>query len=229
LVSSYLRDNGEPDDTAPLLSERADAIIAKIARLSPASRRLGLARRRLGQQRFEELLAMIASTAIGSFELPEDATNSPASPTRVLARLLGVEAGQHKRHVPLSSIIEVSGGAVAENLAAMAEVLPQISKSISVSRLSKAVLLEVHDELAFLRNSYLSVRESERRIEPRSVPDIPLVHQLFGSLSPDDQASAILIWWASRKVPGWRERLAKLRQAAMAAVKQRQNSGDRNA
>jgi hypothetical protein len=183
----------------------------------------------LGQQRFEELLAIIASTAIGSFEVSEDAANGPANPARVLARLLGVEAGQHKRRVPLSSIIEVTGGAAAENLAAMAKVLPQIAKSISVARLSKAVLLEVHQELAFLRHSYLSVRESERRIEPRAAPDIWLVQRLFESLSPDDQASAILIWWASRKVPGWRERLAELRQAATVAGKQRQNDGDRNA
>ena len=90
---------------------------------------------------------------------------------------------------------------MAENLAAMAKVLPQIAKSISVARLSTAVLLEIHQELALLRNSYLSVRESERRIEPRSAPDIGLVHRLFESLSPDDQASAILIWWASREVP----------------------------
>lgn len=217
------------DAGIPLLSERADALIAKIARLPQAPTRLGIARRRLGQQRFEELIAIIFSASIGSFELTEDATTGPASPARLLARMLGVEAGQHKQRVPLSPILEVTGEAAAENLAAMAKALPQISGSISAATLSEATLSEARDELAFLINSYLSVRENEKRITPGSTPDIPLVRQLFGNLSPDDQASAILIWWASREVPGWRERLLELRQAVALAVEQRQRGVGGNA
>jgi hypothetical protein len=165
------------------------------------------------------------STAIGSFEVLEEAGNSLASPSRLVARFLGVEAGQHKRNVRVKSILEVTGKAVADNLAEMAKVLPQISKSISAARMSEATLSEVRDELAFLIKLYLSVRERENRIGPGSAPDVPVVRRLFGSMSPDDQATAILLWWASRKVPGWRERIHELREAVTEAVKQRQRGG----
>jgi hypothetical protein len=228
-LSSYFSDRADPTDGMPTLSDQADEFFSKVALLPKTPKGLGIARRRLGKERFEDLLAIIFSTAIGSFEVSEDEASGPASPTRILARFLGVEAGHHKRRVPLSAILEVTGEAVVENLAAMAKVLPQISRLMSTARLSETVLSEVREELVSLRRLYLSVRESEGRIEPRSTPDIPLVRQLFGNLSLDGQASAILIWWASRKVPGWRERLHELRQAVMEAVKQRQRGGGENA
>jgi hypothetical protein len=219
-LSSYFADSADPTDGVPALSDQADEFFSEVALCPKAPKGWGIARRRLGQKRFEDLLAIILSTAIGSFEVSEDGASGPASPTRILARLLGVEAGHHMRRIPLSPILEVTGEAVVENLAAMAKVLPQISRSVSMARLSETVLSEVRDELVFLRKFYLSVRESEGRNEPRSAPDVPFVRQAFGNLSLDGQAAAILLWWASRKVPGWRERLHELRQAVVLAVEQ---------
>jgi hypothetical protein len=217
---SYFADSADPTDGVPALSDQADEFFSEVALRPKAPKGWGIARRRLGQKRFEDLLAIILSTAIGSFEVSEDGASGPASPTRILARLLGVEAGHHMRRIPLSPILEVTGEAVVENLAAMAKVLPQISRSVSMARLSETALSEVRGELVFLRKLYLSVRESERRDEPRSTPDVPFVRQAFGNLSLDGQAAAILLWWASRKVPGWRERLHELRQAVVLAVEQ---------
>ena len=144
-LGSYLSDSHDP------LAERADALIAKIAGRPQSPNRFGVACRRLGQERFEELIAIALAAAIGSFELSEDAASGTRSPTRILARLLGVEAGQHKRRVPLSPILEATGEAVEENVASMAKLLPQISKSISGTRLSEAALSEVRDELGAIR------------------------------------------------------------------------------
>ena len=92
-LSSYFADSADPTDGVPALSDQADEFFSEVALRPKAPKGWGIARRRLGQKRFEDLLAIILSTAIGSFEVSEDGASGPASPTRILARLLGVEAG----------------------------------------------------------------------------------------------------------------------------------------
>jgi hypothetical protein len=70
--------------------------------------------------------------------------------------------------------------------------------------------------LTFLAHSYLSVRQNEARIVPGSTPDLMLLEQLFERLGPKEQAALLLVWFAVRNIPGWRENLDVLRHGALA-------------
>jgi hypothetical protein len=156
---------------------------------------------------------------IGAFKLSEDGANESAGPAHVLARLVGTEPAKHKARIPSSPVLAVTGQAIAENLAAMAGQLPQIVHSLSPEGITEAQLASARDELVFLINSFLSLRENEARITPGSTPDIKLVRQIFSDLSPTQQAVALLIWLAVRNIPGWRENLDALWQGVMAELR----------
>ena len=206
------------EDNGPELSETADQLIETIGDLSEAPRRMGVARRRLGRQRFKELLGIVISSAIGALDIVEAEVRESADPTQILSRLLGSAPGRHKAAVPASPLLSVTGKALAENLAAMAKFLPQVTSSISPDTISEPVFASARDELSFLAHSYLSVRENEARIAPGSTPDLPLLRQLFQDLKPEEQAGLLLIWLVVRDSPGWRENLDALRQAYLRRI-----------
>ncbi len=200
-------------------SDAAEELIAEISESPNALTRLGLARRRLGRQRFKEFLGIVISAMSGAFNLSEGEANELADPAHVMARLVGTEPAKHKARVPSSPILAVTGQAVAENLAAMTDQLPQIVLSLSPEGITEAQLASARNELAFLISSFLSLRENEARITPGSTPDVKLVRQIFSDLSPKEQATALLIWLAVRNIPGWRENLEALRQGVMAELR----------
>jgi hypothetical protein len=201
------------EDTGPELSETADQLIETIGDLSEVPRRMGVARRRLGRQRFKELLGIVISSAIGALDIVEAEVGESADPTQILSRLLGSAPGRYKEAVPASPLLNVTGQALAENLATMPKFLPQIARSFSPDTISEPMFASARDELSLLAHLYLSVRQNEARIAPGSTPDLPLLRQLLQNLRPEEQAGLLLIWLLVRDSPGWRENLDALRQA----------------
>jgi hypothetical protein len=194
-------------------SDAVDPLVRKVSDLSQVPSRLGVARRRLRGDRFNEVLSIVISTAIGSFEVSESAAGERNDPIHVLSRLLGVEPGRHKAAVPPSPVLSVTGRGVAENLEAMAQFLPLIRGSTSLDSITQSEFASAREELSFLVSSYLSVRQSEARIAPGSTPDLALLQQLLENLGPKEQGGLLLIWLAVRSIPGWRENLDALRRA----------------
>jgi hypothetical protein len=209
-------DDDDLESTGPEQSEAADRIIETVGELPETPLRLGVARRRLRREGFKEFLAIVVSSAIGAFTISEGETGEATDPTHILSRLLGVTPGRHKAAVTPSPVLSVTGRALAENLEAMAQFLPQIASSISPDTITESELSSAREELTFLAHSYLSVRQNEARIAPGSTPDLALLRQLFERLGPEEQASLLLIWLAVRGIPGWRENLDVLRQGALA-------------
>jgi hypothetical protein len=206
------------DDGPPMLSDKAEENIAKVSQLRDPRPALRLARRRLGRQRFKEFLSIAISAMIGGFKLSDRGANESADPAHLLARLVGTEPAKNKARIPSSPFLTVSGQAVAENLEAMADELPQIVLSLSPEGITEAQLASARNELVFLINSFLSVRENEARITPGSTPDVKLIRRIFSDLSPKEQAIALLIWLSVRNIPGWRENLEALRQSVLAEL-----------
>ena len=204
---------------APNKVKRLTEIIEMVGDLSETPLRLGVARRRLRRDGFKEFLGIVISTAIGAFTIAEGEAGELADPTHILSRLLGVTPGQHKAAVPPSPLLSVTGRALAENLEAMAQFLPRIASSISPDTITESAFASAREELTFLANSYLSVRQNEARIAPGSTPDLALLRQLFERLGPKEQAALLLIWLAVRNIPGWRENLDVLRQGVLAELK----------
>lgn len=86
-VQSISTEPNEPgDDSPPILSDAIELLIGKIANLP----QMGLARRRLGPELLKEVLGVIASTAIGSFQRPENDPDEMTTQERLIGRLLGV-------------------------------------------------------------------------------------------------------------------------------------------
>jgi hypothetical protein len=106
--------------------------------------------------------------------------------------------------------VEVTGAAVGKNLEAMASFLPLIATSPSPDAITEAELASARNELVFLLQSYLSVRQKEDRIVPGSTPELAVIKQVFGDLAPKEQAVMLLIWLAVRNISGWRENLDAL-------------------
>jgi hypothetical protein len=207
------------DDGTPMQSDAAEEFITEISESPDAPTRLRLARRRLGRERLKEFLGIVISALIGSLDLSEGEASEAADPAHVLARLVGTEPAKHKARIPSSPFLAVTGQAVAENLAAMANQLPHIVRSLSPEGITEAQLASARNELAFLLSSFLSLREYEARITPGSTPDVKFVRQVFSDLSSTEQAIALLIWLAVRNIPGWRENLNALRQGVMAELR----------
>ncbi len=137
----------------------------------------------------------------------------------ILSRLVGTEPGRHKAAVPTSPFVSVTGSAIAENLEAMAELLPLLSNQISPDAITEGELALARDEFKFLLQLFLSVRENEGRIVPGSTPDLALIKQIVRDLGATEQAALLLIWLAVRNVPGWRENLETLRQGVLAKMR----------
>jgi len=214
---SFATDEGDADEDGPELSDAADELIAKVGEMPPA--RMGIARRRLRSSGFKELLGIVASAAIGAFKLTEGSSSESADPANLMARLVGVKPAQHKGSLPASPLLTVTGRRVAENLEAMAQFLPLIPSSFSPVAITEAEFASARDDIILLVNSFLSLRQNEARIVPRSTPDLALLRQIFEGLSPKEQAALLLIWLAVRDVPGWRENLDALRQSVFAELR----------
>jgi hypothetical protein len=200
---------------SPELSDAADEFIETAGDLPEAPRRMGVARRRLRRTAFKELLGIIISTAIGAFKLTEGSARESADPKRLLSRLLGTQAGRHKAAMPHSQLLSVTGQAVGENLEAMAAFLPLIATTFSPDAINETELASAKDELVFLLQAYLSLRQKEDRVVPGSTPDLAVIKQVFEDLAPKEQAAALLIWLAVRNIPGWRENLNAIRQGVL--------------
>lgn len=177
---------------------------------------MGNARRQLGRDAFKELLGIVLSAFIGAFKLTEEGAGESTDPKHVLSRLLGTEAGRHKAAIPSSPLLSVTGLAVGENLEAMASFLPLIATAFSPDAFTETELASAKDELIFLLQAYLSLRQKEDRIVPGSTPDLAVIKQVFEDLAPKEQAAALLIWLAVRNIPGWRENLNAIRQGVFA-------------
>ena len=215
LAQSFASNAGSEDD-APELSDAADEFIETTGDRRDAPRRMGLARRRLRRDGFKELFGIVLSALIGAFKIAENGAGESADPQHVLSRLLGIGAGRHKAAIPHSPFLSVTGAAVGENLEAMASFLPLIATTLSPESITETELASAKDELVFLLQAYLSVRQKEDRIVPGSTPDTKLIKQVFGDLAPKEQAAMLLIWLAVRNVPGWRENLNAIRQGVLA-------------
>jgi hypothetical protein len=203
------------ENAGPEQSEAADRIIETVGELPETPVRLGVARRRLRRGGLKEFLGIVISTAIGAFTVSEGESGELADPTHILSRLLGVTPGRHKTAVPPSPLLSVTGRALAENLEAMAQFLPQIARSISADTVTEVALASAREELTFLAHLYLSVRQNEARIAPGSTPDLALLRQLLERLGPKEQAALLLVWLGVRNIPGWRENLDVLRQGVL--------------
>jgi hypothetical protein len=212
------------DDGPPVQSDAAEEFIADATERPKAPPLMGLARRRLGREGFKAFLGIVVSTAIGSFKF-ESSEGESADPAHVMARLVGTVPAKHKAAVSEPSILKITGEAIAANLEAMAEHLPQIASSMSPDFITEAELASARDELIFLLNSFLSVRENEKRIAPGSTPDLALITQILRRLGTTEQAALLLIWLAVRSIPGWREKLEVLRQGVLAKLRNGNNGG----
>ena len=148
--------------------------------------------------------------------MTEEGGGESTDPKHVLSRLLGTEAGRHKAAIPYSPFLNVTGAAMGENLEAMAAFLPLIATTLSPDAIAKAEFTSARNELVFLLQSYLSVRQKEDRIVPGSTPDLAVIKQVFGDLAPKEQAAMLLIWLAVRNISGWRENLEAIRQGVLA-------------
>ena len=80
--------------------------------------------------------------------------------------------------------------------------------------ISEREFASARDELSFLVQAYLSVRQNEARIAPGSTPDRAL-RQLLGIFRQTEQAMLFLIWLGVREGTVWRENLDALRQASL--------------
>jgi len=150
----------------------------------------------------------------------EEGPGESTDPKHVLSRLLGTVAGRFRSHSETAN-----EGAVGENLEAMAAFLPLIATTLSPDAIAEVELSSARNELVFLLQSYLSVRQKEDRIVPGSTPDLAVIKQVFGELAPKEQAAALLIWLAVRNIPGWRENLNAMRQRVLAELS-KGNSGN---
>jgi hypothetical protein len=158
---------------------------------------------------------------IGAFKVSDGSVGESTDPVHVLSRLVRTVPGRHKAAVPPPPYVSVTGRAVAENLEAMAQHLPQTASSMSPDFIAEAELAMAREEFTFLLNLFLSVRRNEDRIVPGSTPDLKLIKQFFGDLGQTEQAAALLIWLAVRAVPGWLETLEVLRQGVVAELSKR--------
>ena len=71
-VQSVGAEPNEPgDDSPPILSDTIELLIGQVVNLPDAPTQLGLARRMLGPELLKEVLAIAASTAMGSFRRAE--------------------------------------------------------------------------------------------------------------------------------------------------------------
>ena len=221
LSSSANGEVGDEDDGGPELSDEVDRLVETVGERLEAPPRMGVARRRLRRSGFKEVLTMVTSAAIGAFNAGGYVGDESGGPARVLSRLLGTEPGRHKASIPSSPLLEVTGQAVAENLEAMAKFLPRIASSISPDDISEREFASARDEVRFLVQAYLSVRQNEARIAPGSTPDAELIKQLLGNLPPTEQAMLFLSWLGVREGTGWRETLSSLRRGVTAGLSEK--------
>ncbi len=218
LTPSLAADDPDSEDSGFEQSDAADRFIETVGDRPEAPRRMGIARRRLGRVGFKEFLGIVISAMIGAFKVGDGSAGESTDPVHVLSRLVGTVPGRHKAAVPPSPYVSVTGRAVAENMEAMAQRLPQIANSMSPA---EGELALAREEFTFLLNSFLSVRQNEDRIVPGSTPDLKFIKQVFGHLGATEQAAMLLIWLAVRGVPGWLETLEVLRQGVLAELGKR--------
>ena len=134
-AQSISTEPNEPgDDSPPILSDAIELLIGKIANLP----QMGLARRRLGPELLKEVLGVAASTAIGSFRRPEHDHDEVTIQERLIGRLLGVVPATHKKAIPPSTVLQVTGGLVIDNLEAMSPILLDITSTDFLNQFTNA-------------------------------------------------------------------------------------------
>jgi hypothetical protein len=74
---------------------------------------------------------------------------------------------------------------------------------------------KARDELKYLLRLFFAIRENEAKTRGHKIPDVDLVLQLFRVRAPWQQAAAILIRLAVRRIPGWSENLQMLMKSAL--------------
>jgi hypothetical protein len=203
-VLSVSAEPNEPDDDSPhILSDTIELLIGQVVNLPDVPPQLGLARRRLGPELLKEVLGVAASTAIGSFRRSEHDPDEVAIQVRLIGRFLGVVPATHKKAIPPSDIVQVTGGFVIDNLEAMSPILLDITSTDFLNQFTNAEIETARDELQYLLRLFFEIREREAKSRENKTPDADLLAQFLGKREPCQQATAILIWLAARRIPGW--------------------------
>jgi hypothetical protein len=210
VLSLSVEPNEADDDSPAMPSDKIIDAIGEISELPTAPPPLGLARRRLRQEKLREMLDIAVSTVIGSFQGQEHDAAETAKTNDLMGRLLGVDPAAHKAKVPIISVLPIDGETLIEQLQLMSPLLPEIGSPEFLDQLSDVDLEKARDELKFLFTCFVALRKTEAQNHAEKAPDVELVVQLLQGLKPWQHAMALLIWLSVRRVPGWSEKLQLL-------------------
>lgn len=97
-----------------------------------------------------------------------------------------------------------------DNLEAMSPMLLDIMSADFLNQFTNAEIETARDELRYLLRLFFAIRKNEANSRGDNIPDADLLAQFFEKRGPWHQATAIIIWLAVRRIPGWLENLQML-------------------